>query len=126
MLLYFTSGTTGMPKMVAHDFYYPLGHIVTALYWQQCIDGGLHLTISETGWAKSVWGKLYGQWLCGSAVFVYEFERFVAKDILQQLDEHKVTIVLRPADHVPLHAAGGFRQVTICRRLSIIPSRANP
>ena len=58
MLLYFTSGTTGMPKMVAHDFYYPLGHIVTALYWQQCMDGGLHLTISDTGWAKSVWGKL--------------------------------------------------------------------
>ncbi len=96
MLLYFTSGTTGMPKMVAHDFYYPLGHIVTALYWQQCIDGGLHLTISETGWAKSVWGKLYGQWLCGSAVFVYEFERFVAKDILKQLETHKVTSFCAP------------------------------
>ena len=96
MLLYFTSGTTGMPKMVAHDFYYPLGHIVTALYWQQCIDGGLHLTISETGWAKSVWGKLYGQWLCGSAVFVYEFERFVARDILKTLTDHKVTSFCAP------------------------------
>ncbi len=96
MLLYFTSGTTGMPKMVAHDFYYPLGHIVTSLFWQQCIDGGLHLTISETGWAKSVWGKLYGQWLCGSAVFVYEFGRFVAKDILRQLMEHKVTSFCAP------------------------------
>ena len=61
LLLYFTSGTTGMPKMVTHDHYYPLGHIVTSLYWQQCEDGGLHFTISETGWAKSVWGKLYGQ-----------------------------------------------------------------
>jgi acetyl-CoA synthetase len=96
MLLYFTSGTTGMPKMVTHDFYYPLGHIVTALYWQQCVDGGLHLTISETGWAKSVWGKLYGQWLCGSAVFVYEFDRFVAKDILQKLAEYKVTSFCAP------------------------------
>ena len=96
MLLYFTSGTTGMPKMVAHDFYYPLGHIITALFWQQCIDGGLHLTISETGWAKSVWGKLYGQWLCGSAVFVYEFERFVAKDILRQLTDYKVTTFCAP------------------------------
>ena len=96
MLLYFTSGTTGMPKMVAHDFYYPLGHIVTARYWQQCIDGGLHLTISETGWAKSVWGKLYGQWLCGSAVFVYEFDRFDAKNILRQISEHKVTSFCAP------------------------------
>jgi acetyl-CoA synthetase len=96
MLLYFTSGTTGMPKMVAHDFYYPLGHIVTALYWQQCEDRGLHLTISETGWAKSVWGKLYGQWLCGSAVFVYEFERFIARDILRVLSEHKVTSFCAP------------------------------
>ncbi|MEA4929586.1 MAG: AMP-binding protein [Candidatus Limiplasma sp.] len=96
MLLYFTSGTTGMPKMVAHDYYYPLGHIVTSLYWQQCIDGGLHFTISETGWAKSVWGKLYGQWLTGSAVFVYEFDRFIAKDVLHQMSEHKVTSFCAP------------------------------
>ena len=68
--------------MCIGDSYYPLGHIVTSLYWQQCEDGGLHFTISETGWAKSVWGKLYGQWLTGSAVFVYDFERFIARDIL--------------------------------------------
>ena len=96
MLLYFTSGTTGMPKMVTHDYYYPLGHIVTSLYWQQCIDGGLHFTISETGWAKSVWGKLYGQWLTGSAVFVYDFERFIAKDVLQKMSEHHVTSFCAP------------------------------
>lgn len=96
MLLYFTSGTTGMPKMVAHNYYYPLGHIVTSLYWQQCIDGGLHFTISETGWAKSVWGKLYGQWLTGSAVFVYDFERFIAKDVLRQMSEHHVTSFCAP------------------------------
>ncbi len=96
MLLYFTSGTTGMPKMVEHDFFYPLAHIVTSLYWQQCVDGGIHLTISETGWAKSVWGKLYGQWLTGSAVFVYEFERFIAKDILKQISDHGITSFCAP------------------------------
>ena len=68
LLLYFTSGTTGMPKMVTHNHLYPLGHILTAVYWLQVEDGGLHLTVSETGWAKSVWGKLYGQWLCEGAV----------------------------------------------------------
>ena len=96
MLLYFTSGTTGMPKMVTHDYYYPLGHIVTSLFWQQCIDGGLHFTISETGWAKSVWGKLYGQWLTGSAVFVFDFERFVAKDVLRKISDHHVTSFCAP------------------------------
>ncbi len=96
MLLYFTSGTTGMPKMVTQDFFYPLAHIVTALYWQQCLDGGVHFTISETGWAKSVWGKLYGQWLTGSAVFVYEFERFIARDVLRQIADHGVTSFCAP------------------------------
>ena len=96
LLLYFTSGTTGMPKMVTHDYYYPLGHIVTSLYWQQCEDGGLHFTISETGWAKSVWGKLYGQWLTGSAVFVYDFERFIARDILKQMSTYGVTTFCAP------------------------------
>ena len=70
MLLYFTSGTTGMPKMVTHNYVYPLGHIQTAVYWLNCQDGGLHLTVSETGWAKSVWGKLYGQWLALSLIHI--------------------------------------------------------
>ena len=96
MLLYFTSGTSGMPKMVAHNFDYPLGHIQTAVFWHQCIDGGLHLTVSETGWAKSVWGKLYGQWLAGSAIMVYDFEKFVPRDLLAVLEKYKVTTFCAP------------------------------
>ncbi|NLA48794.1 MAG: AMP-binding protein, partial [Bacteroidales bacterium] len=79
MLLYFTSGTTGMPKMVTHDFTYPLGHIVTARYWQCVQDNGLHFTIADTGWAKSAWGKIYGQWISGSAVMTYDYDKFVPK-----------------------------------------------
>ena len=96
LLLYFTSGTSGMPKMVVHDSAYPLGHIQTAVYWQGCLDGGLHLTVSETGWAKSVWGKLYGQWLAGSAVMSYDFEKFVPADLLEILQRYKVTTFCAP------------------------------
>ena len=95
MLLYFTSGTTGLPKMVRQDFTYPLGHILTAL-WQGCEDGGLHLTVSDTGWAKASWGKIYGQWILGSAVFVYEFERFVPQDRLRVLQDYPVTTFCAP------------------------------
>ncbi|MDD2648171.1 MAG: AMP-binding protein [Eubacteriales bacterium] len=96
MLLYFTSGTTGMPKMVQHNYLYPLGHIITAVYWQQVIDGGLHFTISETGWMKSVWGKLYGQWLAGSSVFVYDFDKFVPSEILSHMQDYHVTTFCCP------------------------------
>ncbi|WP_132015024.1 AMP-binding protein [Hydrogenispora ethanolica] len=95
-LLYFTSGTTAFPKMVRHNFTYPLGHIVTAKYWQNVEDGGLHLTVSETGWAKSVWGKIYGQWLAGSAVFVYDFEKFIPRDLLAMVAKHGVTTFCAP------------------------------
>ncbi len=95
-LLYFTSGTTGHPKMVAHDFVYPLGHIVTAKYWQCVQEGGLHLTVAETGWAKAVWGKIYGQWLAGSAVFVYDFDRFNAQELLKVIEKYKVTTFCAP------------------------------
>src|SRR5271157_4418454 len=95
-LLYFTSGTTGMPKMVQHDFAYPLGHIVTAKYWQNVQDGGLHLTVSDTGWAKAAWGKIYGQWLCGSAVFVYDYDRFVPSALLGVIATHRVTTFCAP------------------------------
>jgi len=95
-LLYFTSGTTGMPKMVQHNFTYPLGHILTAKYWQNVQDNGLHLTIADTGWAKAVWGKIYGQWICGSAVFVYDYDKFVPKLLLEQIVKYGVTTFCAP------------------------------
>jgi acetyl-CoA synthetase len=85
-----------MPKMVSHDYTYPLGHILTAKYWQNVQDGGLHLTVADTGWAKAVWGKIYGQWLAGSAVFVYDYEKFVPKDLLDVITRHGVTTFCAP------------------------------
>jgi acetyl-CoA synthetase len=96
MLLYFTSGTTGMPKMVRHNFAYPLGHILTARYWQQVKPGGLHLTVADTGWAKAAWGKIYGQWICGAAVFVYDYDRFVPQAMLEVVSRHKVNTFCAP------------------------------
>lgn len=96
MLLYFTSGTSGMPKMVRHNFFYPFGHIVTAKYWQCCQEGGLHLTVAETGWAKAAWGKLYGQWMCGCAVMVYDMDRFHAKAVLNVVAQYGVTTFCAP------------------------------
>ncbi len=95
-LLYFSSGTTGLPKMVQHDFAYPLGHIITAKYWQNVMDDGLHLTVADSGWAKCVWGKLYGQWICGTAVFVYDYERFNAKNMLEKASKYGVTTFCAP------------------------------
>jgi len=96
MLLYFTSGTTGMPKMVNHNYIYPLGHILTAKYWQNVQDNGLHFTVADTGWAKSAWGKLYGQWLSGSAVMTYDFDKFVPKNMMEVIERHKVTTFCAP------------------------------
>ncbi|OPZ86049.1 MAG: Acetyl-coenzyme A synthetase [bacterium ADurb.Bin429] len=96
MLLYFTSGTTGMPKMVQHDFAYPLGHILTARFWQNVTEDGLHLTLSDTGWAKAAWGKIYGQWLSGTAIMVYDFERFNPKDIMMVISKYRVTTFCAP------------------------------
>jgi acetyl-CoA synthetase len=96
MLLYFTSGTTGMPKMVNHDFVYPLGHILTAKYWQNVQDDGLHFTVADTGWAKSAWGKIYGQWLAGSAVMTYDYDKFVPKNMMQVIEKHRVVTFCAP------------------------------
>jgi acetyl-CoA synthetase len=96
MLLYFTSGTTGMPKMVIHSYTYPLGHIPTAMFWQNVDPDGRHLTISDTGWAKSVWGKLYGQWLGETTVFVYDHEKFIPTEILKAICDNKVTTFCAP------------------------------
>lgn len=96
MLIFFTSGTTGMPKMVAHNFAYPLGHITTAVFWQDCAEGGLHLAVSDSGWAKCAWGKIYGQWLAETCVFVYDFEKFVPLELLSIMEKFKVTTFCAP------------------------------
>ncbi|MGI6175085.1 MAG: AMP-binding protein [Christensenellales bacterium] len=96
MLLYFTSGTSGMPKMVVHDFLYPLGHIATGVYWHQAQPDGLHLTVADTGWGKAVWGKLYGQWFAESCVFVYDYDKFDAQQLLHIMEKHEVTTFCAP------------------------------
>ena len=97
MLAYFTSGTTSHPKLVAHNFLYPLGHIVTASYWQQVKKGGLHLTVADTGWGKAVWGKLYGQWIAECCVFIYDYHaKFKPIDLMNQIQKHHITSFCAP------------------------------
>ncbi|MGI6736131.1 MAG: AMP-binding protein [Anaerovoracaceae bacterium] len=96
MLMFFTSGTTGYPKIVTHDFRYPLGHYITARDWQHVNPDGLHFTLSDTGWGKALWGKLYGQWLCEAAIFVYDMETFVPHDFLSLFGEYPITTFCAP------------------------------
>ena len=96
MIMSFSSGTTGYPKMVLHDFSYSLGHLMTGVFWHRVEDGGLHFTISDTGWLKSLWGKMYGQWLGETAVFTYDFEKFHAGDILDKISKYHVTTFCAP------------------------------
>ncbi|MBP2171786.1 AMP-binding protein [Methanococcus voltae] len=96
MVAYFSSGTSGFPKLIKHDYLYPLGHILTSKFWQNVQEDGLHYTVADTGWAKCLWGKLYGQWICGSAVFVYDYERFDAKHMLDKASKHGVTTFCAP------------------------------
>lgn len=96
MLVYFTSGTTGMPKMVQHNFAHPLGHIVTAKYWQQVQENKLHMSVSDSGWAKFGWGKIYGQWICGAVIFCYDMDKFIPLKLLEKITEYKVTTFCAP------------------------------
>ncbi len=96
MLVYFTSGTTGMPKMVQHNFAYPLGHIITAKYWQRVEENKLHMSVSDSGWAKFGWGKIYGQWICGAVVFAYDMDKFVPLHLLEKITQYKVTTFCAP------------------------------
>lgn len=95
-IIYFTSGTSGNPKMVAHDFCYPLGHIVTGSYWHNLTEESLHLTVADTGWGKAVWGKLYGQMIAGASIFVYDHEKFTPADMLKMIQEYKITSFCAP------------------------------
>lgn len=96
LLMYFTSGTSGEPKMVAHPHTYALGHLVTGVYWHNLDETSLHLTIADTGWGKAVWGKLYGQWFAGSTVFVYDHEKFTPSDILHKIEQYHITSLCAP------------------------------
>ena len=96
MLIYFTSGTSGEPKMVAHDYLYALGHLVTGVFWHNLDGNGIHLTVADTGWGKAVWGKLYGQWFAGATVFVYDHEKFTAGKIMRVMEKYRVTSFCAP------------------------------
>ena len=96
MLMYFTSGTSGEPKMVAHDFLYAMGHLTTGVFWHNLHEGSLHLTVADTGWGKAVWGKFYGQWFAGATVFVFDHEKFNADTLLRQMEKYRVTSFCAP------------------------------
>ena len=94
--MFFTSGTTSYPKIAAHSFTYPLGHYITARYWHQVDPDGIHFAISDTGWGKAMWGKLYGQWLCEAPIFTYDYDEFFSKEILAMLEKYKITTFCAP------------------------------
>lgn len=96
MLIYFTSGTSGEPKMVAHDYLYALGHLTTGVFWHNLSPDSIHLTVADTGWGKAVWGKLYGQWFAGATVFVYDHEKFTAEKIMRQIEKYHITSFCAP------------------------------
>ncbi|WP_279149004.1 AMP-binding protein [Segatella bryantii] len=96
MLMYFTSGTSGEPKMVAHDYLYALGHLTTGVYWHNLQEKSIHLTVADTGWGKAVWGKLYGQWFAGATVFVYDHEKFTAEKIMRAMEKYHITSFCAP------------------------------
>jgi len=129
MVVYFTSGTTDMPKMVAHTYEYPLGHINTAVFWQRLHDGDIHFTLSESGWAKCSWGKMYGQWLAGAVVFVFDFVgRFTAHDLLEAISENHVTSFCAPPTvyKMLLHADMSHYDLSHLQKAEIAGEALNP
>ncbi len=126
MLLYFTSGTTGYPKGVIHDFTYPLAHVVTAKYWQQAEENGLHFTVAETGWAKASWGKIYGQWLVGSAVMVYDFDNFEPKQLVSVINRYGVTSFCAPATVYRYLARKGIPAMPHLKHAATAGEQLNP
>lgn len=96
MLMYFTSGTSGEPKMVAHDYLYALGHLTTGVFWHNLTADSIHLTVADTGWGKAVWGKMYGQWFAGAVVFVFDHEKFTAEKIMRQIEKYRITSFCAP------------------------------
>lgn len=129
MVIYFTSGTTDMPKMVAHNYVYPLGHINTAVFWQRLRDGDIHFTLSESGWAKCSWGKMYGQWLAGAAVFVYDFSSIAsAHDLLRAISENHVTSFCAPptAYKMLIHADFSKYDLSALTKADIAGEALNP
>ncbi len=129
MVVYFTSGTTDMPKMVAHNYTYPLGHINTAVFWQHLRDGDIHFTLSESGWAKCSWGKMYGQWLAGATVFVFDFSGvFTAHDLLTAISENHVTSFCAPptAYKMLIHADFNKYDLSSLKKAEIAGEALNP
>ncbi|WP_400206924.1 AMP-binding protein [Candidatus Methanomassiliicoccus intestinalis] len=128
MLIYFSSGTTGYPKMVVHDFSYPLGHIITAKHWQNVDPDGLHFTIADTGWAKTAWGKIYGQWIMEAGIFVYEYEKFIPGDILALVAKHKITTLCCPPTMFRMFINDGLEKhdLSSLKHTSIAGEALNP
>ena len=126
LAIYFTSGTTGYPKGVIHDHTYPLSHIITARYWQQVVDGGLHFTVAETGWAKTSWGKIYGQWLAGSAVMVYDFDNFDPKQLMSVINRYHVTTFCAPPTIYRYFVKKGIEDMPSLRHATTAGEALNP
>lgn len=126
MILYFTSGTTGQPKGVVHDFTYPLAHIITAKYWQQAQDGGLHFTVAETGWGKASWGKIYGQWLVGSSVMVFDFDNFDPKRLVAIINRYGVTSFCAPPTVYRYLVKKGLPPMPTLRHATTAGEQLNP
>ncbi|MBO4938223.1 MAG: AMP-binding protein [Oscillospiraceae bacterium] len=126
MMLYFTSGTTGYPKGVVHEFAYPLAHVITAKYWHQAQEDGLHFTVAETGWAKASWGKIYGQWLIGSAVMVFDFDNFDPKQLCSVINTYGVTSFCAPPTVYRYLTRKGIPDMPTLRHATTAGEQLNP